>query len=148
MITTSIICSLYIAVVAVVHSDCFQVYRLITRGTYEKQMFEKASKKLGLDHVSILSFSLASSLSFSLCAMHRTSSPQPQAVLRNIGSWNPDDSRSRKSFSQMGKEIDSLLRYGAYDIFQDDDSAAIKFCAEDIDQILQRAKVLHRDKEI
>ncbi|KAH0798843.1 SNF2 family N-terminal domain containing protein [Histomonas meleagridis] len=28
-----------------------KVYRLITRGTYESQMFERASKKLGLDHV-------------------------------------------------------------------------------------------------
>ena len=28
-----------------------KVYRLITRGTYESKMFERASKKLGLDHV-------------------------------------------------------------------------------------------------
>jgi chromodomain-helicase-DNA-binding protein 7 len=28
-----------------------KVYRLITRGTYENEMFEKASRKLGLDHV-------------------------------------------------------------------------------------------------
>lgn len=28
-----------------------KVYKLITRGTYESQMFQRASKKLGLDHV-------------------------------------------------------------------------------------------------
>jgi len=28
-----------------------QVYRLITRGTYESEMFERASKKLALDHI-------------------------------------------------------------------------------------------------
>jgi hypothetical protein len=47
-----------------------------------------------------------------------------------------------KSALELAKEIDALLRHGAYDIFQDDD-AGTKFREEDIDQILQRAKVTH-----
>lgn len=36
------------------------------------------------------------------------------------------------------KEIEELLRKGAYGALMDDDNAGDEFCEEDIDQILQR----------
>jgi chromodomain-helicase-DNA-binding protein 7 len=36
------------------------------------------------------------------------------------------------------KEIEELLRKGAYGALMDDDKAGDEFCEEDIDQILQR----------
>jgi superfamily II DNA or RNA helicase len=80
-----------------------KVYRLLTRNTYERDMFERASMKLGLD----------------------------QAVLNNV-----DEGTGRPKFS--AKEVDSLLKYGAYDIFRDDDKASEDFREENIDQILER----------
>ena len=35
-----------------------QVYRLVTRNTYESEMFDRASKKLGLDKVGRLALSV------------------------------------------------------------------------------------------
>ena len=36
------------------------------------------------------------------------------------------------------KEVEDLLKRGAYGAIMDDDTAADEFCEEDIDQILQR----------
>jgi hypothetical protein len=62
-----------------------RAYRLITARTYERHMFQRASKKLGLD----------------------------QAVLSNMGAASDPD----KILDD--KEIDSLLKHGAYDFFRD-----------------------------
>lgn len=83
-----------------------KVYRLICRNTYEREMFDRASLKLGLD----------------------------KAVLQSINAQRsnlPDNQLSKK-------EIEDLLRKGAYGALMDDDNAGDKFCEEDIDIILQR----------
>jgi chromodomain-helicase-DNA-binding protein 7 len=97
-----------------------KVYRLITRNTYEWQMFDRSSKKLGLD----------------------------QAILTNVNS-EFSDSKSSAVTRPSGLDksvIDSLLKHGAYDLLsKDDDEASNKFCEEDIDQILERATtVVHK----
>ena len=84
-----------------------KVYRLVTRGTYELQMLDRASKKLGLDH----------------------------ALL--------DGGELNHSQPMAAKEIEKLLRHGAYDIAHDDDTNIDNFCAADIDQILE----LHTKKQ-
>lgn len=82
-----------------------KIYRLICRDTYEREMFDRASLKLGLD----------------------------KAVLQSINAQkNMDNGQLSK------KEIEDLLRKGAYGALMDDDNAGDKFCEEDIDQILQR----------
>eukprot|EP00004_Rigifila_ramosa_P023592 TRINITY_DN6646_c0_g1_i1.p1 TRINITY_DN6646_c0_g1~~TRINITY_DN6646_c0_g1_i1.p1 ORF type:complete len:1934 (+),score=399.24 TRINITY_DN6646_c0_g1_i1:667-5802(+) len=44
---------------------------------------------------------------------------------------------------ELGKqEIDTLLKYGAYHLMDDDNEAATKFCEADIDTILSRSKVV------
>eukprot|EP00180_Rhodochaete_pulchella_P003546 Plantae.Rhodophyta-Rhodochaete_pulchella.ctg6157.p1 GENE.Plantae.Rhodophyta-Rhodochaete_pulchella.ctg6157~~Plantae.Rhodophyta-Rhodochaete_pulchella.ctg6157.p1 ORF type:complete len:1056 (-),score=215.73 Plantae.Rhodophyta-Rhodochaete_pulchella.ctg6157:35-2833(-) len=91
-----------------------KVYRLITRGTYEQDMFDRASKKLGLDH----------------------------AVLQNMG-VESESKKNQNVLAEMKRDdIDSLLKKGAYDVFNEDDSAAEAFSAEDIDHILERRTTL------
>ncbi|KAG2461362.1 CHD6 protein, partial [Polypterus senegalus] len=87
-------------------SKAVKVYRLITRNSYEREMFDKASLKLGLD----------------------------KAVLQDInrkGSTNGVQQLSKK-------EVEDLLRKGAYGALMDEEDEGSKFCEEDIDQILQR----------
>lgn len=46
------------------------------------------------------------------------------------------------------KEIEELLRKGAYGVLMDDDKVGDEFCEEDIDQILQqRIKVIQIELE-
>jgi hypothetical protein len=82
-------------------------------------MFEQASKKLGLD----------------------------QAVLHDMGS--PTVSAAQPKSLLDKKDIDALLKYGAYDLFKEDDiQKEMKFKEEDIDQILGRSsKVVWTDTE-
>ena len=76
-----------------------KVYRLLTRKTYEMHMFHRASLKLGLD----------------------------RAVLQHMRNENEQKGALTSSGSKMvmqTKEIDELLKRGAYDIFREDDSEA------------------------
>lgn len=82
-----------------------KVYRLITRNTYEKEMFDRASLKLGLD----------------------------KAVLQSMGN---KEVNLQNQLSK--KEIEDLLKKGAYGALMDDDNAGEEFCEEDIEHILQR----------
>ncbi|KAJ1620455.1 P-loop containing nucleoside triphosphate hydrolase protein [Pavlovales sp. CCMP2436] len=96
-------------------TQAVKVYRRITRNTYEMEMFRKASLKLGLDHAV-------------LGGMAGPSSGEP-------GGGGRADKLS-------AKEIDSLLKHGAYHVFQDDDAggeAAARFSEADIDSILERS---------
>uniref|UniRef100_A0A8C9TCA0 Chromodomain helicase DNA binding protein 8 n=1 Tax=Scleropages formosus TaxID=113540 RepID=A0A8C9TCA0_SCLFO len=93
-------------------SKAVKVYRLITRNSYEREMLDKASLKLGLD----------------------------RAVLQSMSS-NKDSSVNGvghiiQQFSK--KEIEDLLRKGAYAAIMDEGDEGSRFCEEDIDQILQR----------
>ncbi|XP_039510570.1 chromodomain-helicase-DNA-binding protein 8 isoform X1 [Pimephales promelas] len=89
-------------------SKAVKVYRLITRNSYEREMLDKASLKLGLD----------------------------RAVLQSM-SGNKDNSvNGIQQFSK--KEIEDLLRKGAYAAIMDENDEGSRFCEEDIDQILQR----------
>ncbi|XP_051631541.1 LOW QUALITY PROTEIN: chromodomain-helicase-DNA-binding protein 8-like, partial [Manacus candei] len=88
-------------------SKAVKVYRLITRNSYEREMFDKASLKLGLD----------------------------KAVLQSM-SGREGSIAGIQQFSK--KEIEDLLRKGAYAAIMDEDDEGAKFCEEDIDQILLR----------
>ncbi|TYZ64026.1 hypothetical protein PybrP1_003545 [[Pythium] brassicae (nom. inval.)] len=65
-----------------------------------------------------------------------------KAVLTHMRRENEDlkgDGKKKSSKAEESKEIDELLKRGAYDVFRDDDTAGEQFCAADIDQILQRS---------
>ncbi|KAM9510012.1 chromodomain-helicase-DNA-binding protein 9-like isoform 1-T10 [Guaruba guarouba] len=84
-----------------------KVYRLITRNSYEREMFDRASLKLGLD----------------------------KAVLQSMSGRE----NTVGGIQQLSKkEIEDLLRRGAYGAIMDEEDEGSKFCEEDIDQILQR----------
>lgn len=85
-----------------------KIYRLLCRNTYEREMFDKASLKLGLD----------------------------KAILQSMNTTQGGKEGNNKQMSK--KEIEDLLKKGAYGAVMDDDNAGDKFCEEDIDSILQR----------
>ncbi|KAK1897512.1 Chromodomain-helicase-DNA-binding protein 8 [Dissostichus eleginoides] len=90
-------------------SKAVKVYRLITRNSYEREMLDKASLKLGLD----------------------------RAVLQSMsGNKEGNNNGPVQQFSK--KEIEDLLRKGAYAAIMDKNDEGNRFCEEDIDQILQR----------
>ncbi|KAM4551021.1 chromodomain-helicase-DNA-binding protein 8 isoform 2-T2 [Odontesthes bonariensis] len=90
-------------------SKAVKVYRLITRNSYEREMLDKASLKLGLD----------------------------RAVLQSM-SGNKDSNVNGQIQQFSKKEIEDLLRKGAYAAIMDENDEGSRFCEEDIDQILQR----------
>eukprot|EP00941_MAST-03F_sp_MAST-3F-sp1_P003065 g3065.t1 len=94
-----------------------KVYRLLTEKTFEVEMFERASMKLGLD----------------------------KAVLSNVN----DGKKNAAKMKLSTKEVDGLLKRGAYSLFQDEaDAASKQFCDGDIDAILARSSfVMKEDKD-
>jgi SNF2 family DNA or RNA helicase len=101
------------------------VYRLLTAKTYEMHMFHSASMKLGLDRAML--------------------AQQRQTEQADEASGDVDSSKNNKSNRAMerekqAKEIDELLKKGAYDVFRDDDDKEAKeFMETDIDALLERS---------
>lgn len=90
-----------------------KIYRLITRNTYEREMFDRAGMKLGLD----------------------------KAILQKMGpeSSGLDDLTESSATPQLSKtQVEDLLKKGAYGILMENDDAGMKFMDEDIDSILER----------
>jgi len=89
-----------------------KIYRLICRNTYEREMFDRASLKLGLD----------------------------KAVLQSMNTTQGGkiDPNATASKQLTKKEVEDLLKRGAYGALMDEDNAGEKFCEEDIDFILER----------
>ena len=90
-----------------------KIYRLITRNTYEREMFDRAGMKLGLD----------------------------KAILQKMGpeSSGLEELTESTSAPQMSKtQVEDLLKKGAYGILMENDEAGMKFMDEDIDSILER----------
>ncbi|VDK75980.1 unnamed protein product [Litomosoides sigmodontis] len=81
-----------------------KVYRLITCNTYEREMFDKASLKLGLD----------------------------KAVLQSTTALKDTSQQLSR------KEIEELLKKGAYGAIMDENAEESKFNEEDIETILLR----------
>ena len=91
-------------------SKMVKIYRLITRNSYERDMFDRASLKLGLD----------------------------KAVLQSMTGRRTEDGELDPTKALTGKEVETLLKKGAYGTIMEDDTAGDKFCEEDIEQILSR----------
>jgi len=97
-----------------------KVFRLVTRNTYESQMFQVASRKLGLN----------------------------RAVLGNSEFGGKNDSKPDALLD--AKDIERLLKVGAYDLFKADAESEKKLqdemINEDIDSILSRSKTVTVDE--
>lgn len=96
-----------------------QVYRLITSKTYEEQMFERASKKLGMEQAL-----------FSKGAFHTDDAELTSLHLKGLAELKQDS-----------KEIENLLKYGAYAFIDNEgeDNDQVNF-NKDIDEILATGK--------
>jgi len=100
-----------------------RVYRLLTAKTYEMHMFHSASMKLGLDRAVLA---------------HQRQQDEDGQDSTSASSSKKGKSKSEKEMH--AKEIDQLLKKGAYDVFRDDDDAeAKKFMETDIDQLLEHS---------
>ena len=99
-----------------------RVYRLLTAKTYEMHMFHSASMKLGLDRA--------------VLAHQRHN--DAQASENGEASTK---SKIKKEKEIQAKEIDQLLKKGAYDVFrdEDDDKESKQFMDTDIDSLLERS---------
>ena len=86
-------------------------------------MFDRASKKLGLDRAILNAPSLRES------GRNILNSP-----LTAPGAGTTEVTPGQKPQSS-GREVDSLLRNGAYGIFNDDDDESRSFCEADIDKV-------------
>lgn len=95
-----------------------KIYRLITRNTYEAQMFHKSSMKLGLD----------------------------RAVLHSMSMQASNEGESKKQ-NMSAAEIEKLLKHGAYAVFTEDDDSSAQFQADDIDKILARSVAIRHDDD-
>ena len=94
-----------------------RVYRLLTAKTYEMHMFHSASLKLGLDRA--------------VLAHQRQNADLQESSSKR---------KSKAEREEQAKEIDSLLKKGAYDVFnEDDDKEAEQFMETDIDQLLEKS---------
>ena len=81
-----------------------KIYRLVTKNTYEREMFDRAGMKLGLD----------------------------KAVLQSMNtSQGGKEVSASNSLSKT--EVEELLKKGAYGAIMDDENAGDKFCEEDIE---------------
>ena len=97
------------------------IYRLITRKSFEAEMFDRASKKLGLE----------------------------QAVLGSRQFDADEYEENQKNSAKMdAKELEQLLREGAYAVLMEDSNEELKtFYEQDIDSILdQRTHVIRDDR--
>ena len=81
-----------------------KMYRLVTKNTYEREMFDRAGMKLGLD----------------------------RAVLQSMNT-NQGGKEANSANSLSKTEVETLLKKGAYGALMDDETAGDKFCEEDIE---------------
>jgi hypothetical protein len=100
------------------------IYRLITRNTFEAEMFERAGRKLGLEQA--------------ILSTHDFNS-------NNEPNSNNDD--KEKDGKVDAAEMELLLRRGAYAMMDDDEVTS--FCEDDIDSILssRSRKIVEEKRE-
>jgi hypothetical protein len=109
-----------------------KIYRLITRNTYEKTMFDKAGKFSIFYKYSMFANARCLGLKLGL----------DKAVLSRMEFDMSSDSSGGPPSSLSKTEIEELLRRGAYAALMNEDGdgedESKKFCEEDIDSILER----------
>ncbi|KAE9345020.1 Chromodomain-helicase-DNA-binding protein 7 [Phytophthora fragariae] len=102
------------------------IYRLVTKKTYEAQMFEIASKKLGMHH-----------------AVFETGG------VRNEFDGDDDSSGNMMSLMSLDREkVEMMIRYGAYAIMGEDDEQDPENRAInelDIDHLLSNSRTIRYD---
>ena len=104
-------------------------------------MFKAASLKLGLDYA--IMHNLQLDRSDSTTAAHGTLTTTKKKGERQLDSNETmERARAEHASSMSKKELENLLKYGAYDIFREEqdgrgDEESRRFYEDDIDKILQ-----------
>lgn len=96
-----------------------KIYRLVTKNSYEREMFDKAGMKLGLDKA----------------VLQKMTYIQDD---KNEANETNKEQQEKSQNKDKGEMIQMLLRKGAYGVLMDQDDDGDQFCEEDIDQILER----------
>lgn len=118
-------------------SKAVKVYRLITRNSYEREMLDKASLKLGLDRAVLQSMS--GNKESNVNGVRKLVGHKVELLgLYSDFFFLIDFCVTLKIQQFSKKEIEDLLRKGAYAAIMDENDEGSRFCEEDIDQILQR----------
>ncbi|OQR81503.1 chromodomain protein, partial [Thraustotheca clavata] len=104
-------------------TQAVRIYRLVTKKTYEAQMFEIASKKLGMHH-----------------AVFETG-----GVRKDFD--GSDDSNMMSLMSLDKDKVEMMIRYGAYAIMNNDeeDPENVKINELDIDHLLSSSRTIRYD---
>lgn len=156
-----------------------KVYRLMMRKSYEMVMFKAASLKLGLDYAVMHNMNAGSSAQEQLQQLKQdiadAGGNEDDGTTSNAVTGSATKPRTGKGTGRRGgkgkkeiegislertenysslskRELENLLKHGAYDIFREEkdgttNEESAKFHEADIDQILQRsAVVLHDEK--
>jgi hypothetical protein len=132
-------------------------------------MFKAASKKLGLDYAVMHNMNSTSVVSLDSKKDMDSASPEdddividsvgsPQArrgsreAVEGEGSGASSEPRIEHQSQMSKKELESLLKHGAYDIFQEEqhgcsDQESNRFYEDDIETILQRSAVMMHDEQ-
>jgi hypothetical protein len=120
--------------------------RLITRGTYERHMFERASLKLGLDQAVLGKMAESRGTNFGplhaiakRCGAGALCEEPTTQIDRSITQHTEDEKAGGEEKKLDKKEIDALLKYGAYDVFREGQDEGEQYYEEDIDKILERS---------
>lgn len=92
-----------------------QVYRLVTRKSYETVMLDRASRKLGLEQAVLGNITGTETARAVRAAIRAAALRVPCALTRCVVSQGREAARP----TMDPKEIEALLRRGAYDVFKD-----------------------------
>eukprot|EP00981_Chlorochromonas_danica_P016009 scaffold15198_cov338-Ochromonas_danica.AAC.1 len=148
------------------------VYRLLTKKSYEMVMFKAASLKLGLDYAVMHNLKMASKKALqnvgdsggaqAAGAGDKEGGGSDKKLKRHKRHADEKDSSGlagisstrAENFSALSKrELENLLKHGAYDIFLEErsgasDVASTSFVEESIEAILERSSTfLHREND-
>ena len=108
-----------------------RIYRLVTRGTYEASMAERANQKLGLEQAIIGSHNYGAGT-------------EGAATDADGGAETTVDAKAQRH--KKAKEIEELLKHGAQNLFTDEHDKRVEaFSSETIDDILSRSATSRTD---
>merc|ERR1712013_640051 len=106
------------------------VYRLVTKNSVEEEIIERAKKKMVLDHLVI----------------QRMDTTGRTVLKSGVGSTAGGQDKSGQPFSK--DELNAILKFGAEELFKEDEDKDGEEPVCDIDEILKRAETrMHEDED-
>ena len=118
-----------------------QVYRLVSRGTYEKEMFTRASMKLGLEQAI---FGDNNNNNYYYNNNNNNERGNDCALQQQQQQQQQQRKNSAKSAKEQRREVENLLKHGAYGLLTEAQEEAEKryqkWGSDDIYSILQNSE--------